>query len=245
MNEKELNKWLRITLAMVFVLWLAVPITIMCLTKVPANAGEIGDVFGSVNALFTAVAFAFLVYTSLLQREDLRIQMKDFELTRDELKKSAEAQRELVTLTKTQIDNQEKYRRNEVLPIISIDRNRTKWANKWTAFDLAIIFSKKARIFQLEFEPKRSFVVMYPSESRLLSKIIIEGLINLDLRSVSSLNSNESIFGERLVIYFEDIDERKYAQTIHFISDTEFIIGETIPYDKYLKKSETLSKNQF
>jgi len=56
------------------------------------SRGQFGDVFGAVNALFSGLAFAGLIYAILLQREDLALQRKELELTRIELQRSALAQ---------------------------------------------------------------------------------------------------------------------------------------------------------
>jgi len=54
--------------------------------------GQFGDLFGAVNATFSGLAFAGLIYAILLQREDLVLQRSELELTRQELKRSAAAQ---------------------------------------------------------------------------------------------------------------------------------------------------------
>lgn len=54
--------------------------------------GQFGDVFGAANALFSGLAFAGLIYTVLLQREELGLQRKELAMTRQELRRSAEAQ---------------------------------------------------------------------------------------------------------------------------------------------------------
>jgi hypothetical protein len=54
--------------------------------------GQFGDLFGAVNATFSGLAFAGLIYAILLQREDLQLQRTELELTRQELQRSAEAQ---------------------------------------------------------------------------------------------------------------------------------------------------------
>lgn len=63
------------------------------------NQGLFGDSFGAVNALFSGLAFAGLIVTILLQRDDLRtqqelliLQQEELKLSREELKKSVEAQ---------------------------------------------------------------------------------------------------------------------------------------------------------
>ena len=49
-----------------------------------AKRGQFGDVFGVVNALFSGLAFAGIIYTILLQREELREQRTELALTRAE-----------------------------------------------------------------------------------------------------------------------------------------------------------------
>lgn len=47
--------------------------------------GTFGDQFGVVNALFSGLAFAGLIYTIILQRRDLELQRNDLKLQREEL----------------------------------------------------------------------------------------------------------------------------------------------------------------
>jgi hypothetical protein len=64
--------------------------------------GQFGDMFGSINALFSGLAFAFLIYTVWLQREEFRLQRKEFELQRKALELQAvEQTRQADELTKT------------------------------------------------------------------------------------------------------------------------------------------------
>lgn len=51
-----------------------------------AERGAYGDTFGTVTALFTGLAFALLIYTALLQRQELSLQRKELHDTRRELK---------------------------------------------------------------------------------------------------------------------------------------------------------------
>jgi hypothetical protein len=52
----------------------------------PAGAGEFGDMFGGLNALFSGFAFVGLIYAILLQRRELQLQREELEDTRAELK---------------------------------------------------------------------------------------------------------------------------------------------------------------
>ena len=51
----------------------------------PDWRGTFGDQFGAVNALFSGLAFAGLIYTIILQRRDLELQRNDLKLQREEL----------------------------------------------------------------------------------------------------------------------------------------------------------------
>lgn len=79
--------------------------------------GQFGDLFGSVNALFSGLAFGALIYTILQQqrmlelqqqqlhdqREDLRRQRDEARSTREELRSQVEAQRALYRATAAQV----------------------------------------------------------------------------------------------------------------------------------------------
>lgn len=55
-------------------------------------SGQFGDMFGGINALFSGLAFLGVIYTILLQMEELGLQRKELRLTRKELNRTAEAQ---------------------------------------------------------------------------------------------------------------------------------------------------------
>lgn len=58
----------------------------------PPTAAEFGDSFGAANALFSALAFAGIIITILLQRRELELQRNELKETKLELRKSAQAQ---------------------------------------------------------------------------------------------------------------------------------------------------------
>ncbi len=72
--------------------WIAVPAFAYLLFDEWPSRGQFGDVFGAVNALFSGLAFAGLIFAILLQREDLELQRAELALTREELARSAHAQ---------------------------------------------------------------------------------------------------------------------------------------------------------
>ncbi len=56
-----------------------------------AERGAFGDMFGAVNSLFSGLAFAGVIWTILLQREELRLQRREMTTTRKEFAGQKEA----------------------------------------------------------------------------------------------------------------------------------------------------------
>lgn len=79
-------------LAVVFVLWVGTAIVAYNTFETWPERGTFGDMFGSVNALFSGLAFAGLIYALFLQRTELALQREELKLTRTELSRTADAQ---------------------------------------------------------------------------------------------------------------------------------------------------------
>lgn len=77
---------------LVLVIWILSAILILFGLDNWSDRGTFGDLFGAVNALFSGLAFAGLIYTIVLQKQDLELQRKEIAQNRTELKKSANAQ---------------------------------------------------------------------------------------------------------------------------------------------------------
>lgn len=76
----------------VFGVWLVYGFTTyMCIGKWN-GPGTFGDMFSAINALFSGLAFAGIIFTILLQREELKFQREELKLTRKELNRTASAQ---------------------------------------------------------------------------------------------------------------------------------------------------------
>jgi hypothetical protein len=78
-----------------------------------STLGQIGDNFGAANALFSGLAMIAAIYAVIQGQHMLRIQQREFELTREEMtrsreemKRSADAQAETVREQKRLIDSQ-------------------------------------------------------------------------------------------------------------------------------------------
>ncbi|GIO36219.1 hypothetical protein J41TS12_10800 [Paenibacillus antibioticophila] len=68
------------------------------------EAGTFGDMFGAVNALFSGLAFAGLIYTIAVQRQELSLQRKSIEMQTEELK----MQREETARSANELEEQRK-----------------------------------------------------------------------------------------------------------------------------------------
>lgn len=71
------------------------------------NRGTFGDMFGGLNALFSGLAFAGIIYTILLQREELKLQRQELRYTRTELERAANAQEKSQLALNNQLQNME------------------------------------------------------------------------------------------------------------------------------------------
>jgi hypothetical protein len=92
-EEKEIGFTpLIIAGTLIVLVWIFTPIIIYYNFYDWSKSGAFGDLFGVVNALFSGLAFAGIIYTILLQRKELKLQRQELEETRNELKRSADAQ---------------------------------------------------------------------------------------------------------------------------------------------------------
>lgn len=78
----------------VLALWLVTPAVVARLNPDPIARGQFGDLFGSINALFSGLAFAGVIVAILLQREELALQRHEIAANRAELARPATAQEE-------------------------------------------------------------------------------------------------------------------------------------------------------
>ncbi len=94
--------WLGVIFFLVFVLWLLIPHVVESSSSIEAGlptAGEIGDSFGSVNALFAGLAFGGLIWTMYqtnyelkLQKQVVLLQIKELRESTQSMKSQADAQ---------------------------------------------------------------------------------------------------------------------------------------------------------
>jgi hypothetical protein len=87
-----------------FALWLISGLFIYNTFPNWETRGTFGDMFGSVNALFSGLGFVGLVYAILLQKEEMMLHKKELELTKIETQKSIELQHKAQEAVLIQLD---------------------------------------------------------------------------------------------------------------------------------------------
>ena len=119
---------LALFLAVVF-LWVGTPIAMHYLFPNAdwAVRGQIEDLFGSVNALFSGLAFAGLYWALRLQSDQLELQRQELRLQREEM---AASRRELAN----QVDAQEALTRATVAQIAVAAAQARIEALQWDAY---------------------------------------------------------------------------------------------------------------
>jgi len=88
----NLSYWIIVTVIIVIIIFFLVVFSLFTFFKIPKTANEFGDSFGIANAIFSALAFAFLIVTALMQRKELELQREELHENRLELKRSVRAQ---------------------------------------------------------------------------------------------------------------------------------------------------------
>lgn len=93
-EEKKSNNVLVKLIILVIFIWALSAILIIAFLPEWSDRGTFGDLFGAVNALFSALAFAVLIYTIILQRMEIKQNREEIVLNRKELEKSSKIQRQ-------------------------------------------------------------------------------------------------------------------------------------------------------
>src|SRR5687767_10761253 len=78
----------------ILILWILIGIVPFLIWGDLHSAADFASAFGFVNALFAALAFGGVIWAIRLQTKELELQRLEIEGTRDELRRSADAQQQ-------------------------------------------------------------------------------------------------------------------------------------------------------
>lgn len=116
-TEEKNYKFLYILFVAVIVLWTLFEFVPFKLFSTWQERGTFGDSFGAINSLFSGLAFAGIIYTIILQKNELQLQRQELAYTRRELERSASAQEESEKTLKEQsrlMEEQAKLMREQI-----------------------------------------------------------------------------------------------------------------------------------
>jgi len=138
----------------IFLVWLTSFLIICSKIDNWQERGAVGDTFGTINSLFSGLAFAGIIYTILLQRKELALQRQELAETRKELKRSADAQEKAEKALYQQIESSKVVAKiNAINAIIDhynaeqdLKTERERNRNAWTK----AAFEKNHYVKQLE-----------------------------------------------------------------------------------------------
>ena len=104
-NKKDKLEGLYFLLIIVILIWLASILILPKYYPIIEDRAFFGDSFGTINSLFSGLAFAGIIYTILLQRKELALQREELKETRKELIRSATAQEKSEKQQRRQSEN--------------------------------------------------------------------------------------------------------------------------------------------
>jgi hypothetical protein len=89
-GNKNTEKRIIPTLLFIITIWLIFTNVLITIFGFPESAAEFGDASGTINTIFSGLAFLGIIYTIILQRKDLQAQSEMLELQKEELKRTAD-----------------------------------------------------------------------------------------------------------------------------------------------------------
>lgn len=145
--------WLGIGIVVIWVGALVIPLHFV---EGWAERGQLGDMFGTVNALFSGLAFAGVIVAILLQKEELGLQREELKMTREELKRSAEAQEKSEESLRKQAESLKVAAKlNAINNLLSINKEEIKNLNVQIPFSTSMKVINKSKFDRLNEEKER------------------------------------------------------------------------------------------
>ena len=222
------NKWLLWTMIAIVIIVIGVSWLLIDYYIPDYNVrGQFGDKFGSVNALFSGLAFAGLIYTIILQRKDLQLQKKDLELTRKELEEQKEeAKEQNKTLLKREFNTMYFNFLASNRDIINEMRDKNHVGQTYIKYLNTILTSYRNYSYEDTDQIKKAYLRMYEEQREHLS-YYFKSLHNL----MFFINNSIEINSTEKTVYFSILMSQ--------LSDYEIVL---FFYDNIYRNSDHLIK---
>lgn len=240
-NKNNKKAWFRqrtflITSLIVIVLWLGLGVIAFFLDDEWEDRGTFGDMFGSINALFSGLAFAGVLTTLILQRQDLEIQ-REVQVTQlRDLKQQAEATKK----SAEQLERQHEILNFQIIQqtVLNLIESKRKFVQNFKKFE----FDTSKGEFITKYTGEDALVKQFadgkfdhPDINQFLNiffytlKFIHESTISTEQKKVLAdmLNLETSSY-EMTVIYMAPFEEREFyadlLSTYGFDQKYDFIL---------------------
>lgn len=224
--KKTWNEKNGLKLALIFIVAIWIVNLIIALLGVSGfKPNELGDSFGMVNALFSGIAFAFLVDSILMQREELQLQREELQMLREENEKQT---KEFQNHTKELEEN----RKQAQLSIFS--QGLSERINVFETFKLNATESLSRHQDKMPF---RTFTHEYCSfiEAYLEKENMIEADLEKWLNSANPRTFLQNLDGQFKTIIFNHIKSRYPLNFIDGAHDFLTLVWELIYYNHTLE----------
>jgi len=245
-----------VLLSIITAIWILSPFIIKLIIN---KRGTFGDSFGAVNTLFSGLAFGGIIYTILLQRNELKLQRKELKLTKAELKRSADAHEETnkshinqLRLNKLPIFQYDMYSNEYGFDTFTIDNFGDNYA-----FDLnvLIIFHFDNNILNKELFIKERMKTSYHNRDKDQLKENYQWVLHYN-HTKPNLPKNGSLSfvmkrpeycqGIDILVQYRDVLGNNYIQNLYYeIEDNHFhepIIEPNIltPLSRFIIQSNSI-----
>lgn len=215
-DKKDNNKWINIigiiSVILIIYSWYYTYETLK--SKDLNDRGTFGDMFGSINALYSGLAFAGIIFTILLQRKELKYQRQELRETRKEFEiqnKTLKLQRfESTFFNLLSLHHQ-------IVDSIDIDIQKQKKVENPASYNLKEIFNQKTEYERLILKSRDVFKYKF-EELKFILK---------DVDEVSKVNIAYLEFYETVQTDFGHYFRNLY-RLIKFVHETEFYSYEEI-----------------
>ncbi|MCR9264288.1 MAG: hypothetical protein NXH86_09010 [Flavobacteriaceae bacterium] len=199
--------------ALTFVIFIFLP---------PDNPGVVGDAFGIINALFSALAFAFLIYTSLLQTEELKLQREELRESRKQYEEMVQAQKLQAEILRNQFDFEKDLQLNQFAPNLKLDFDNIK-------LEVTNYRYPSKTMSRVSFLISTSSLPAFMKSVRLMDEnqnLIQQKELGYEVVPRRNEKSYFEIEGYPkaqmyLIITYQDVKKNNYSQTVKFLRQEE------------------------
>ncbi|GEA66087.1 hypothetical protein PA3_02450 [Acinetobacter pittii] len=203
--------------------------------KIGQTYGSYGDSYGSLNTLFSGLAFAVLIISLFMQRQELRAQREELEAQRNEIRESnaiAEAQKEIAEnqhkiISKQAEDAQKKYFSDQFYSLFAERNNLLSHmtviieGKELRGFQVIALYADKFREIRREYnvyEHDRQFFKdkwysytehLYGAKTyQIQSYFKLYRLLFSMIYNSSALSDNEKNMYYQIIMNFIDVEEK-------------------------------------